>query len=84
MSMVRFATTCDFCGWRSEEYTAWPSCRECLLHCCPRCAELGSGQEHEHDVSDELYGTRAIHHESVLCRRCVEEARSMHVEEAVS
>lgn len=36
MAMVKFATTCDVCGDRSEEYTQWPSCRECGLHICPQ------------------------------------------------
>jgi hypothetical protein len=37
MTMVRFATTCDHCGKRSEEYTAWPSCRNCLSDTCSAC-----------------------------------------------
>lgn len=40
--MVRFATTCDRCGTRSEEYTAWPTCRECMDHVCPACQLAGS------------------------------------------
>ncbi len=36
--MVRFATTCDACGARSEEYTAWPSCEDCQEDICPACA----------------------------------------------
>ena len=35
MGMVRFATKCDWCGKRSEEYTSWPHCRECGLDLCP-------------------------------------------------
>lgn len=49
--VVRFATTCDIertvarpvsgpsttvlCGARSDEYTAFPHCRECLADVCP-------------------------------------------------
>lgn len=40
--MVRFATTCDHCAKRSEEYTAFPSCRECMDDICPECAEPGT------------------------------------------
>lgn len=42
MSMVRFATTCDRCQRRSEEYTSWPSCRECLDFICPNCYADGT------------------------------------------
>lgn len=35
--MVRFATLCDRCKARSEEYTEWPSCKECMEHICPKC-----------------------------------------------
>lgn len=38
MTMVRFATACNLCGKRSEEYTAWPTCRDCDAHVCPDCA----------------------------------------------
>lgn len=37
MTMVRFATTCDLCGKRSAEYTAWPSCENCIRDTCPEC-----------------------------------------------
>ncbi len=37
MSMVRFASLCDKCGVRSEEYSAFPMCRECDDHTCPNC-----------------------------------------------
>lgn len=37
MSLVRFASKCDFCGKRSEEYTEWPTCSVCMLHTCPNC-----------------------------------------------
>lgn len=35
--MVKFTTTCDHCGQRADEYTAWPSCRDCGLDTCPMC-----------------------------------------------
>lgn len=37
MAMVRFATLCDRCKSRSEEYTAWPECKICMEHICPNC-----------------------------------------------
>lgn len=37
MSMVRFATLCDRCGRRSEEYTSWPTCEACERDICDRC-----------------------------------------------
>jgi len=37
MSMVMFATLCDRCKKRSEEYTEWPSCKDCEEHICPDC-----------------------------------------------
>lgn len=37
MTMVRFATVCDRCEKRSQEYSSWPSCRECLDDICPDC-----------------------------------------------
>lgn len=39
MSMVRFAMLCDVRGKRSPEYTAWWSCRECLLDVCDECSK---------------------------------------------
>jgi len=38
MSMVRFATKCDFpgCAARSEEYTHFPHCSECGNDVCSR------------------------------------------------
>lgn len=41
-AMVRFTTTCDHCGKRAEEYSAWPSCRGCLADTCHSCAAPGS------------------------------------------
>jgi hypothetical protein len=40
--MVRFATLCDTCQARSEEYTCWPTCRECDQHVCERHQAEGS------------------------------------------
>jgi Rieske Fe-S protein len=36
MSMVMFATICDHkgCQQRSDEYTHWPECRECMQVFC--------------------------------------------------
>lgn len=33
--IVKFATLCDACNKRSEEYTSWPTCRECYGNFCP-------------------------------------------------
>lgn len=49
MAMVRFATTCDRCQQRSEEYASWPTCRECQDDICPSCTaaytlETGDGE----------------------------------------
>ncbi len=60
--MVRFATTCDRCKARSDEYTAWPSCRECGDDICPGCAVDGTL-----DYGDGERGDR------VLCRQCAAE-----------
>jgi len=66
MSIVRFATLCDRCGSRSEEYTAWAICRECSDDVCPNCSTnpgtrgvtLGGGgfaeMDAEIDVADCL------------------------------
>ncbi len=57
--MVRFATTCDHCQARSEEYTAWPSCRECMEDTCYTCAAQGTLIEADLDQP-----------ETVLCQSC--------------
>ena len=54
--MVRFATLCDRCQRRSEEYTAWPTCKECLEHICDRCDVASARTEDEHNET--------------LCRNC--------------
>ena len=55
--MVRFATKCDTCGARSEEYTAWPTCRECDNDACPDCSEPGTMIEDDG-------------RQTVICRSC--------------
>ncbi len=35
---VRFATICDRCGARSEEYSSFATCRECMDDVCPNCS----------------------------------------------
>jgi ribosomal protein S14 len=42
MSIVRFASVCDECGKRGEEYKAFPACRECLRDICPSCQVAGT------------------------------------------
>jgi hypothetical protein len=58
MSMVRFATLCDVCEARSEEYTAFPWCRECGDDVCP-----------EHRVSGTLHPEK----NSCYCCGCWDE-----------
>jgi hypothetical protein len=60
--MVRFATTCDRCGKRSNEYTAWPSCRACMEDTCPECAKGGTLVEGDGERAD-----------TVVCRVCAEQ-----------
>ena len=50
--MVKFATTCDRCQRRSEEYTAWPTCKECSDHVCPRCDIEGERTEADVDTPE--------------------------------
>lgn len=47
MSTVRFATLCDKCGRRSEEYSSWPGCSECLADVCSDCDIPGERTEDE-------------------------------------
>jgi primosomal protein N' len=37
MSKVRFASICDDCGSRSDEYVAFPICRVCGDDVCTHC-----------------------------------------------
>lgn len=60
MAMVRFATTCNKCGCRSEEYTSWPECAVCEEHTCSDC-DIPSGR-----TEDEANKT--------LCAGCSKEA----------
>lgn len=56
---VRFATLCDRCRARSDEYSSWPMCRECMDDICPSCAaphSLSTGDGERRD--------------SVLCKSC--------------
>jgi NMD protein affecting ribosome stability and mRNA decay len=59
MATVPFATLCDRCGRRSEEYTSWPSCRDCLDDICPDCDVASERTE------DEAHSTQ--------CRGCAAE-----------
>lgn len=59
MTLVRFASLCDKCAVRSEEYTAWPTCRECGDHVCPRCYEVWTYTSSDGDGPD-----------TCLCKRC--------------
>jgi hypothetical protein len=54
MTMVRFATLCDCCGARSEEYSAWPECAECMEDLCPNCYVPGSLSEGEGERRDRV------------------------------
>lgn len=77
--MVKFAQTCDFvvesgigtpriCSKRSEEYSSWPSCRECSRDICPEHTAPGSLEESHRDRDGE-----AIMTESVICLECAAE-----------
>jgi len=60
--MVMFATLCDDCGKRSEEYTQHPQCRDCGRDICPQCAAPNT-----FEPDDE--GQRASH----ICSACHEQ-----------
>ncbi len=64
--MVRFSTICDapVCGKRSDEYTAWPFCRECLIDVCPEHQEPGTVTDPDVDAPP-----------TCLCRQCAAEPR---------
>jgi hypothetical protein len=54
MSFVRFATVCDKCHKRSQEYQAFPYCRECGKHICSDCRSLDhDDQENGTGICDE-------------------------------
>lgn len=40
-----FAMLCDQCGNRSEEYTGWWSCRECMDDVCIDCIVPNSNDD---------------------------------------
>lgn len=61
MTLVRFAMLCDVCRKRSEEYTAWPSCRGCQRDVCYGCMADGTKRGGDGDP------------ESVLCLACTAE-----------
>lgn len=58
MSMVRFAQLCDRCGKRSEEYSYWYDCRECMEDVCTDCIVPGT--------EDDEYG-------DAMCKKCAAE-----------
>jgi len=54
MSAVKFASLCDLCLDRSEEYSRWPSCAYCMNDLCPECAfgkcpDSDDGRHHTDD-----------------------------------
>lgn len=69
MTTVRFASLCDDCNMRSEEYTRWNNCRDCGHDICPSCAVPGTLKEVDRDWEGEE-GIEAIHYETVLCKAC--------------
>lgn len=58
MSTIKCAAICDYCKRKSEEYTGWAICRECLQDTCDQC-----------DVEAE----RNEEKNRTLCRQCKEE-----------
>ena len=62
--MIKFATVCDTCRARSEEYAAWPACRSCGAHCCP---------EHARATTEADAGSP----ETCLCPECPIKPRAM-------
>ena len=51
MSTVRFATLCDKCKRRSEEYTSWPRCTECGDDICSNCdCPLARSEDERHET----------------------------------
>lgn len=57
--LTRFADLCDVCGDRSEEYTAWPTCRQCQAAVCRLCTVPGTLWSGEGDGPD-----------TAICLRC--------------
>lgn len=58
MSRVMFATLCDECGRRSEEYASWLGCRGCDRDICTDCAVI------DYNDADVDWC------QSCLCRKC--------------
>ena len=58
MTFVMFATICEGCHRRSEEYQAYPTCRTCGHHICTSCRDT--------DKDDPEGGTG-------ICNVCAEE-----------
>ena len=52
MSIHRFHTKCDIenCGNRSDEYTAFPTCQDCMRDICPEHAEPDTTTEPDLDA----------------------------------
>ena len=95
MTIVRFATLCDKCKKRSEEYSSWPTCLECGDDVCTTCQVPGSATEDERhqalckacdselkecvDCGHELLGAPCGKYGHVCCPTC--ENRCMLCEE---
>lgn len=43
--IVRFASICDKCEARSQEYSSWPRCRECDEDTCSACEVQGQADD---------------------------------------
>lgn len=59
MSIHKFYHRCDKCGTRGEEYSAFPSCRECFEDVCLACStdhdpETGRATCHQCAAEDAL------------------------------
>ena len=67
--MVRFATTCDTCNVRSEEYTAWPECPDCGKHSCP-AHQIGKTVEGDGDVDAPVSDKAFCADCGVKCETC--------------
>jgi hypothetical protein len=71
MATVRYATLCEMCGRRSDEYTEWPECRDCSMHLCPTCAVPGSSQEEDRTTGGGEAGPEVSYEvTTVLCADC--------------
>ena len=70
MAMVKIATLSDNpnCLRRSDEYTAWPTCRSCGKHVCAACTEPFSLLEDDSDNSEGVAEMKI----TVQCADCLE------------